>query len=228
MKDDKKPTVTGHSAINHNVRVKLGITSSEYILLQYLQMLLEDGMVPDEHNAWTMLGQTMNTIDLGIKFLKDHGRITEDQGRIIIYPEWYKAHKEKGFEFSLFWKPVIIGSDTVSWRQGSSKEGTRKKFAPILKVIPIEQLIWNKLRYFFYKWESKSTDYIMLAETWLGPDRHYLATFGLKPDTQVMFEQMIRLEYGEGSQLDLTGMLPEIRREKQKPVQHPDKRWNDD
>jgi hypothetical protein len=239
-KENKKITVVGHSVINHNVRHKLELNVSEYVLLQYLQTLLEDGMKPDEHNSMSMIGSDLQHVKLGIRFLADRGRVLLSSGPIeprdileydiAIYPEWYKAHKEKGFEFALFWKPVPIGNDLVSWRQGSSKEGAKKKLVPVLKSMPIEQLIWNKLMYFYFKWETGSTDYLMMAETWLGPDKHYLTLYKLKPDTQTMFDSMINAEYGEGSQLDLRGLLSQG--SVQTPVPQDDqdkrKRWDDD
>lgn len=209
--ENKKIVVVGHSVINHNVRHKLGLTVSEYVLLQYLQDLLEDGMVPDEYNAMSMLGESVLKVVTGMDFLLkkkllipkgDGGKIEYD-----IYPEWYKAHKEKGFEFALFWQPISLCGETIEWRN-SSKESVRKKFVQVLKICPIEQLVYTKLRYFFSKFESKSLDYVMMAETFLGPSKHYMVNYRLKPETETLLASYIYENYGEGSQLDLTGMVP--------------------
>ena len=44
----KKPTISGTSIINHNIRQKLGLTVSEYVMLSFIQELFEDGIGIDE------------------------------------------------------------------------------------------------------------------------------------------------------------------------------------
>lgn len=204
----KKQTVLGTSIINHNVRQKLGLSVSEYVMLSFLQEVYEDGIGLSEYVCWGSLGVSMETVNFGIEHLRKKNLIeaTKFDGMWKPVESWYKAHKEKGFEFGLFWQPITIGSDMIQWRD-SPKGSTKQKLSSRLREVPIEQLIYSKLRYFFSKWESKSFDYVMGSLVFLGPDKHYSIRYTLKPDTEQKLGEYIRQYYGSEGIINLMTFL---------------------
>ena len=106
----------------------------------------------------------------------------------------------------MFWKPVTIEGETVEWRN-SSKDAAKKKMVEVLKEVPIEYLIYSKLRYFFSKWETKSFDYVMGASVFLGPDKHYNIRYSLKQNSEIALSSHIKEFYGESGIINLVSFL---------------------
>lgn len=210
----EKITVTGSSIINHNARNKLGVSVNDYVLLQFFAEHYSDGIVYSEHSCMAMLGIKREIIEEGRKGLVERKSLMWDVKKALWRPidEWYVVHKEKGYEFGLYWQPVIIESEIITWRN-SSKEATKKKMIQCLKECPIEQLIYSKLRYFIMKLESNSLDYVMGAEPFIGPDKHFRTHWTLKPDGEDLLLSTCRKYYWEGMQLDLSGMFKNVEKE---------------
>ena len=202
-KEKSKIPVIGSSLINHNVRTKLKLTVSEYVMLQFFESLFTDAFVPDEHVCMSALGATLKEVEAARSYLTEKGYL---QDGVIPYNEWFKAHKEKGFEFALFYQPVVIQDTQISWRN-SSKEGAKRKLPQVLKATTIERIIYSKLRYFISRKESKSLDYMMLAETYLGPDKHYMIDYALKPENEALLADYILNFYNENCQVNLMGFV---------------------
>jgi hypothetical protein len=206
MESSKKQIVRGSSLINHNVRQKLGLSVSEYVLLQFIQDMYEDGMGISEFAMWTMLGISQEMFGSGLMLLQSKNLVVGSESTLRPYPQWDKAHKEKGFEFGLFWQPVTIEGDVIEWRN-SSKTSAKWKMGEVLKAVPIEYLIYSKLRYFFSKWESKSFDYVMGAPVFLGPDKHYNTRYSLKQNSESLLASHIYQFYGGSGTINLVSFL---------------------
>lgn len=200
-----KITIIGSSIINHNARSKLGLSVNEYVILQFMAGLVEDGMEISEHSCMAALGLEIKTVMHMVESLQLKGYLGTKTDSEMYYPyeDWWKVHKEKGFEFALFYAPLKIEDTYLKWRN-SNATATKKKFGPVLKESPIEQIIYSKLRYFIGKWETNSLDYIMGAERFLGPDKHWTTQWALKPVGETMLDEIIARDYFPGSQLDLT------------------------
>jgi hypothetical protein len=206
-----KITVIGSSIINHNARSKLGISVNEYVILQFMAGLVEDGMEISEHACISTLGLEMKSVMHIVESLQEKGRLGNetDSGMYYPYEDWWKAHKEKGFEFSLFYAPLKIDDVCLSWRN-SNTTATKKKFIPVLKESPIELIIYSKLRYLIGKWETNSLDFIMGAERFLGPDKHWTTKWQLKTIGEEILSEIIARDYYPGSALDLTRLHTDI------------------
>ena len=226
-----KITIIGSSIINHNARSKLGLSVNEYVILQFMAGLVEDGMGISEHSCMATLGLEIKTVMHMVESLQLKGCLSDktDSGMYYPYEDWWKVHKEKGFEFALFYAPLKIEDTYLRWRN-SNATATKKKFGPVLKETPIEQIIYAKLRYLIGKWETNSLDYIMGAERFLGPDKHWTTHWALKPVGETMLDEIIARYYFPGSQLDLTrlgGIVPRIAEETTKQTLK-EIDWNND
>lgn len=206
-----KITIIGSSIINHNARSKLGLSVNEYVILQFMAGLVEDGMEISEHSCMATLGIEMKTVMHIVEGLQLKGYLGNetDSGMYYPYEDWWKVHKEKGFEFSLFYAPLKIEDTYLKWRN-SNATATKKKFGPVLKESPIEQIIYSKLRYLIGKWETNSLDFIMGAERFLGPDKHWTTHWALKSVGETMLSEIIARDYYPGSTLDLTKLHTDI------------------
>lgn len=173
--------------------------------------LVEDGMEISEHSCMATLGIEMKTVIHIVEGLQLKGYLgTEtDSGMYYPYEDWWKAHKEKGFEFALFYAPLKIEDMYLKWRN-SNAIATKKKFGPVLKETPIEQIIYSKLRYLIGKWETMSLDYIMGAERFLGPDRHWTTHWQLRSVGESMLSEIIAKDYYPESALDLTRLHKDV------------------
>lgn len=205
-----KITIIGSSIINHNARSKLGLSVNEYVILQFMAGLVEDGMEISEHSCMATLGIELKTVMHLVEGLQLKGYLgTEiDSGMYYPYEDWWKAHKEKGFEFALFYAPLLIDGTYLRWRN-SNPTATKKPFANALKESPIELIVYSKLRYLISKWETNSLDWIMGADAFLGKGRHWTTHWQLKPIGQAMLNEIIIQDYAIGSALDLTKLHSE-------------------
>ena len=96
MESNKKQIVRGSSLINHNVRQKLGLSVSEYVLLQFIQGMYEDGMGISEFAIWTMLGITPEMFNAGLLVLQSKELVSGSEVTLRPYSQWDKAHRKKG------------------------------------------------------------------------------------------------------------------------------------
>lgn len=199
-----KITIIGSSIINHNARHKLGISVNEYVILQFMAGLVEDGMEISEHSCMATLGIEMKTVMHLVEGLQLKGRLGNetDSGMYYPYEDWWKAHKEKGFEFALYYAPLRIEDTILKWRN-SNPTATKKPFANALKESPIEQIMYTKLRYLISKWETNSLDWIMGADAFLGKGRHWTTHWQLKPIGEAMLDEIIVRDHGTESKLNL-------------------------
>jgi hypothetical protein len=193
--------------------------------------LVEDGMEISEHSCMATLGLEVKTVMHMVESLQLKGYLGNetDSGMYYPYEDWWKVHKEKGFEFALFYAPLKIEDTYLKWRN-SNAVATKKKFGPVLKESPIEQIIYSKLRYLIGKWETNSLDYIMGAERFLGSDRHWTTEWALKSAGEIMLSEIIAKDYYPGSTLDLTRLhkdVSSIKVEEQTQQTIKDINWND-
>ena len=196
--------IKGTSIINHNARSKLKLGIAEYIVMQFLQKAYEDGMAINESSCMYDLGHSMESINLVIDSLNKKNMITQDSNGIYI-PNviWGKIHGMKDIEFGIFWQPVDIGGEKLQWRN-CSRVAAKRKIKIALKEKPIDFLIYSKLRYFMGKFQSKSFDWLMNAETFLGPDKHYNTHYVLNKSSEKILNKIISDYYSGDESIDLS------------------------
>jgi hypothetical protein len=204
-------TIIGQSVINHNVRVKLGLSVGDYVVLQYYAQLFDEKTPSTDHLGIVRIGVSHIPLMVMTNKLYEESKLilNTDTGIHRPYDDWYTFHKEKASEFDAFYKAEIIEGVKVGWRNPNT-EASKKKLTLALKKTPIEQILYAKLRYFIGKMETNSFDYIMAAERFVGPDAHYNTQWGLKAWGEGILKKHIIKNYGAVSEFDLTPMLPRV------------------
>lgn len=196
--------IKGTSIINHNARSKLGLGIAEYVVMQFLQKAYEDGMKINESSSMYNLGYPLISIERVMGSLIDKNMIASTNNGIITPAAiWGKTHGMKDVEFGIFWQPVEINEEKLQWRN-CSKIAAKKKLKSSLKEKSIDFIIYSKLRYFMTKFQSKSFDWLMNAETFLGPDKHYDTYYTLNETSEDILNKLIVDHYSSDESIDLS------------------------
>ena len=138
------PKITGSSTINHEIRVILQLTCSEYVLLSYMSKEQEKGQMADTLSVYINTGFIEQNQELLLKSLIVKGFIRIEPNQVFkVTSKWYDAIPNLDKEFDLFWFEMKNDKRIPAWT------GTKKK--------AIEY--WHKLR------KKYSFDYLMLQRT---------------------------------------------------------------
>lgn len=208
--ENKKLTISGSTTILHKLRVKLGLNMSEYVVMRYCSDLFTDKVKITAENCIVKIGVDLAQVMKVIDVLLEKKMLTKrSENYYEPCKEWFITHREKGFEFGLFYQPIVINQTKISWRS-SSKESAMKKLTLAMAGTSIEAIIYSKLRYFISKYESNSLDFVMGAERFVGPERNYETIWNLREEGENLLREHILEYYNANSQLDLTQLLPEV------------------
>ena len=154
--------IHGSTVINHKIRVKLDLTCSEYVVLEYLYERNTVGkkttVYGEMNDLWKALGMRSDSFAEHVVDLIDLGYIEESNG-IIVTEKWIKEFQDPHGGFGEFWK--VYG-------KVGNKENARKMFLKAIKEVTFDHLIIRHAEYVKHlkntPWKGK-----MHCSTWLNP-----------------------------------------------------------
>ena len=150
------PRITGGSTINHEIRVKLQLTCSEYVLIDHMHRKELKGEMADTLSVYISTGFTEQNQELLIKSLIVKGFVRIEQGQNIkLTSMWEDAFPNLDREFDLFWFETVPDkkNPTQMIRQ-TAWTGTKKKaleyWCRLRKKHTFDYLMAQRAAYFEY------------------------------------------------------------------------------
>lgn len=172
----EKPEIVGITTINHAVRVELGLTCSEYVLMNYLYQCKKNSTPPDITGILRKTGFVLEEQKVLARALERKGFILITSNPMPIFTsKWESGFSDVEKEFDEeFWKK----DGKVVWLT-SSKKASLKFYSDLRKTHPKNVIIEARNNYLEYlQWEKKRgfDRAIMMAERWLNPKNEYFMT----------------------------------------------------
>lgn len=159
---DSYAGIHGFTTINHRIRVKLGLTMGEYVMLDYFY----GREIRDDYNwqdMWKHIGNDgTDPSNADMTSLRERGFIKGQTGVILVTDKW-KAEFDASFneEFKEFWN---------AYGNIGNKETARLVFLKTRKVVDYKHLLKQNQCYDEHlaknTWKGK-----MHCSTWLNPDK---------------------------------------------------------
>ena len=164
----EKPTIIGITTINHEARVSLGLTCSEYVLMNYIYQCHKNKTPIEVTATYRKTGFNLEEQKVLARALERKGfmLITADPTPILT-SKWQSGFANVEEEFEEFWK-----KDGKSVWLTSSKKASLKFYTELRKSTPKEVIIDSRNNYLEYlSWEHKRgfDRQIMMAERFLNP-----------------------------------------------------------
>ena len=193
----KAPEITGFSTINHNLRVKLGLNCSEYIIIDYVHNRNLAGKPADIQHCKVRTGFGQHEQEYILNSLIKKGFIlppSEGATRFAVSGKWREAlsNIEDEFEKS-FW--VIFDKEKrrfiPCWP--GSKSQAKKNYAKVRKSYTHEFLLQKRSEYFEYLDACHKTGFIrqkMMASVFLGPQERFLEDWKQQKETQLKLHKV--------------------------------------
>lgn len=144
------PQITGSSTINHEIRVKLELTCSEYVLIDHMHRKELKGEMADTLSVYINTGFTEQNQTLLIKSLIAKGFLFIEPGqKIVLTSKWADSFSNLDKEFEAFWYEFDDNvKRVVAWT------GTKKKaleyWHKLRKKHSFEYLMSQRNAYFEY------------------------------------------------------------------------------
>ena len=173
----KMPKISGTTTINHEARVKLQLTCSEYVMMDYLYKCKNKGIPPEIEKTFINTGFSHGEQEIILKSLvkKDFIRISSFDALPAFTPKWEEGFPNGELEFiEEFWR-----KDGKAIWLTSSRKASLKFYTELRKVYPKEVIIEARNHYLEYlEWERKRgfDRAIMMAERWLNPKNEHFMT----------------------------------------------------
>lgn len=147
LKVNPSTLIKGHSEINHQLRVRLGLGFIDYCIIDYLDRHTRLRYPTRTETIWKYLGLTKKTFDKSLNFLMKKGYVARKKKDNNIYVTDKYKNIDADYiheEFEKFWFFNINGNKKELWR--GPKPMARKMFRIARR--------------------SRSFDYIMDQKTW--------------------------------------------------------------
>ena len=144
--------VTGTSIINHQARVKLGLTMEEYAVMEYIEKCSRDSIPVSYTALYEKTGIEHDDAKVLFVDLWERNFIEVTQNLSMYKPtsKWHEGFSTIKNEFEEFWTSkhfvTVNGKKCISWC--GSKQDAINKFAKARKIESFEYLINQKNLYF--------------------------------------------------------------------------------
>lgn len=169
----KPPVIKGSTTINHNLRVKMKLTPTEYVLMDCFSELLVARDQVTDMNVYIKTGISPKDQVGVLQWLVKKGYIYPTAGKDnnpVLSKKWYDFFKGIEEEFTEFW--TIDGKNC--WP--GSKPVALKLYTELRKTIPKEFIINQRDHYFRYLDLVVKTGFNrgkMMATVFLGKQERY-------------------------------------------------------
>lgn len=168
-------TINGHSTINHNLRVKLRLNCSEYVMMDFLHNQKIASKVPDIQDCYKATGFSENEQKAVLTKLIEKGMLINPDkfaSEFIITDKWLNVFTsvEKEFE-EFFW----LKDGKKCWT--GSKPQAKKNFVFVRKNYELDFLISQRDWYFLFLEECEKKNFFrqkMMCSVFLGPQERFL------------------------------------------------------
>ena len=168
----ESPQVNGYTTINHEARVELGMTCSEYVLMDHIYSEIKKGNLLDMGKTHGRTG--FNDFEQGqiLKKLVQKGFVLPiEQNPPVITDKWISAFKDIDTEFEeYFWKR----KGKVFWP--GSKKKAKERYIALRKKYPKDFLVNQRDHYAKFLHYTRTNGFdrdTMVAERWLNPSNEY-------------------------------------------------------
>ena len=172
----QQPSIIGVSTINHEKRVAMNLSCSEYVLMDFLVQRKAQRKHPTLHDIYRYTGFTKPELQALTVDLVRKGFVTEKAGHHeVLTAKWYSFFGNAEQEFDEFWKR----NDRVFWTGAGSKKKALKLYAKARKKYSKEFLIQQRDHYAEYLEEERKGGFnrrVMMPERWLNPENEYYLT----------------------------------------------------
>lgn len=159
-------TVTGFTTINHRIRTELKLTTSAYIIADYLHSICKDGIVKEFPTSETMFlftGCGKEEIAYAINELVIRMIITTNGNSATLLPKWLD-YFDTDAEFEKLW---------TLWLKKGNKAKALKNYKAVRKTVAYEVLSKAAEAYMASKKDSER-QFIKGFEVWLNPvNKHW-------------------------------------------------------
>ena len=168
------PKIIGSSFINHDNRVKLNLTCSEYVMMEYIYKCVKNNEEVVFDQMFINTGFTKEQQGILIRNLVEKGFVFPKETPIpLISDKWESVFPDIEKEFEEFWHEIIDGKRKAAW-QGSKKDAF-SKYKIIRKEIS-KELAFNQREFYFEflnleKKYRKFSRQRMMCSVFLGPQR---------------------------------------------------------
>jgi hypothetical protein len=164
---DIKPRVapTAKSAINHNIRNRLGISADDYCIIETCDVLHVKMKVYKAVDVQSKIGYDCDFIKERVKALMEMGLLEKSDGESPHSSDkWKRNFMITEEEFEKFMEPVTYASRKVKWT--GSKADAKMKYETARKHYSSQYLFDRKMAYFNFLSRDIKRD-IMMASVFL-------------------------------------------------------------
>lgn len=170
-----KPSILGSTTINHAARIKLGLTCSEYVLMNYIYHCVTKKREVDIMETYRQTGFEVSEQEVLLrKLIQKRFIFPENEAVPRLTGKWETAFTDIEMEFeNLFWKK----DGKVIWT--GSKKKSCDMYIRLRKKYSRDFLLEQKDQYLrLLELENKHgfDRRIMMAERWLNPSNEYYLT----------------------------------------------------
>lgn len=207
------PSIVGFSTINHNIRVKLGLNCSEYVIIDYIHSRNTAGKVTDIDNCFIKTGFKKEEQSRLLESLMKKGFIIppmDGDQAFKITSKWTSALSSIDKEFEKeFW--VMFNPDTmkqeVCWP--GSKSTAKKNYAGVRKGYTFDFLMSQRNHYFAYLETCHKYGFArqkMMASVFLGPQERFLEDWKKQRDDLIKTNEPDKVKKEPGKAITMEEM----------------------
>jgi hypothetical protein len=160
--------------IRHDIRSDAYLTSTEYVILSFLDDLKEAGLPLNEKLCEETIHYRFKDILTSISILIENKFIVEQLGVIkyITTDKWKNLFKFDETLVTTFLQPIDIADKKMAWGP-SNKRNVTDLLSKMPKKVPFSEILDGKIRYFCYlrflDWDRRA----VAAEVFIGPKEHW-------------------------------------------------------
>lgn len=179
---ESKPIhIAGFSTINHNLRVKLKMNCSEYVILDYIHNRQMNKKLADTDHCYTRTGFSKEEQRYIITSLIKKGFIlppAEDASTFTLTSKWTSALSSLETEFERgFWVKLNPRTNRLENCWHGSKSQAKKNYTKVRKIHSYEFLVQKRDEYFQYLEAAEQSGFLrqkMMCSVFLGPQERFL------------------------------------------------------
>ncbi len=197
--------ITGFSTINHNIRLKTGLTCSEYVLLDYIYTIQKKGKIPEMSECYRKTGFNDKEQKLLVQALIKKNMVliptSENQVAFDITEKWTIHFHNINAEFeNLFWTMYDEEKkrNVVAWP--GSKPQANKNYIIVRQNHSLEFLLEQRKQYFEYLKACHETGFYrqkMMCSVFLGPQERFLEDWKFQSEEIMKNKKKVELKEGK-------------------------------
>ena len=178
----KPVDITGFSTINHNLRIKMQITCSEYVMMDYIYTSQIKKRIPEMTECYRKTGFTDKEQNILVHALVQKGLVlmpkSDQQTGFEITDKWNQHFHTLDQEFeNEFWVDLDEEKGKIVNAWPGSKTQALKNYKLVRKNHTLEFLLKQRHHYFKYLKACHDTGFMrqkLMCSVFLGPQERFL------------------------------------------------------